>query len=388
MRPAVVRWFYDRRLRDIAAQVLTLAVVLGVAAIFITNAAENLRRAGIASGFGFLDRPAGFSIAFKLIDFTPQDTYGRAFLVGLLNTLFVASIGIALSTLLGFLIGISRLSRNWLLSRGAALFIGTVRNLPLLLQLLFWYIAVLTPLPKPRDAISLFGIAFLSNRGLVIPRLQFGDGSGTFFAVVAAATVAAIGLATYGRRYRLRTGSSLPTGALGLGVVALAAAGSAALLRPAIGWDVPLLQGFNFAGGVRVPPELVALILALTLYASAFIAETVRAGILAVPRGQIEAAHAIGLSNRATLRFVVIPQALRVIIPPLTSQHLNLLKNSSLAVVIGFPDLVAVFSGTTLNQTGQAIEVIAITMAVYLAISLAMSLGMSAWNRAVTPPAR
>jgi general L-amino acid transport system permease protein len=382
------RWFYDRRLRDVAAQALTVLLLGAALAFCVDNAATNLQRAGIASGFAFLERPAGFSIGFRLIDFTPRDTYARAFLVGLLNTLLTAGLGIAVSTVFGFLLGIARLSRNWLLATSAALYVGTIRNLPLLLQLLFWYIAVLTPLPQPKGALSVLGLTYLSNRGLVLPRPEFGAGSGGMLLAILLAAVAAGAVAWWARRHRMRTGQGFPTLLVGAAILLALPLGAGLALHPELGWEVPVLQGFNFAGGVRVPPEFVALFLALTLYASAFIAETVRAGILAVPAGQIEAARALGLPPRRVLRFVTVPQALRVIIPPLTGQHLNLLKNSSLAVVIGFPDLVAVFAGTTLNQTGQAIEVIAITMAVYLAISLAVSAAMNLWNWAVTPPAR
>jgi len=370
-----------RRVRALAIQGVILAVLLGLLAWGIDNAIHNLQKAGIASGFRFLGNRAGFDINFRLIDYSPASTYGRAFVVGALNTLTVSLLGIAAATVLGFLLGVGRLSRNWLVARTAAGVIETVRNMPLLLQLLFWYTAVLAPLPRPRDAFSLGGVAFLSNRGLTVPRPLTAD---TVWMVGAAAVLgaaAALGLALWAARRMRLTGRRLPVGWAGLALVTLPAAATLAWGGVLLGWEVPVLKGFNFAGGLTLVPELLALWLALTLYSGAFIGETVRAGILSVPQGQVEAARALGLGPAGVLRLVVLPQAMRVIIPPMTSQYLNLLKNSSLAVVIGFPDMVSVFSGTTLNQTGQAIETIGMTMLVYLAISLAISAAMNLYNR-------
>jgi general L-amino acid transport system permease protein len=298
----------------------------------------------------------------------------------LLNTLLVSSLGIVFATVLGFVVGIARLSPNWLVARLAGGYVEFIRNLPLLFQILFWYLAVLSTLPGPRQSLSLFGQIFLSNRGVVLPRPVPGDDFLYVAGAFALGVVATIMLALWGRRRQARTGQPFallwPSIALivGLPLAIFLLAGSPLTL------DQPRLQGFNFIGGVRLIPEFVALLIGLTTYTAAFIAEIVRAGILAVPRGQTEAAAALGLRRGHILRLIVLPQAMRVIIPPLTNQYLNLTKNSTLAVAIGYPDLVAVFAGTTLHQTGQAIEIIAITMAVYLAISLATSLIMNWYN--------
>jgi general L-amino acid transport system permease protein len=300
------------------------------------------------------------------------------FLVGLLNTLLVAALGIALATVLGFLIGLARLSPNWLLARLAGGYVELIRNLPLLFQILFWYLAVLGTLPGPRQSISLAGVIFLNNRGIIMPAPVAG--AGVVVAAFGVGVVGAIALAFWARRRQERTGQRIPllwlslALILGLPLAAFVAAGFP------ISFERPMLRGFNFVGGIRLIPEFVALLLALTIYTAAFIAEVVRAGVLAVPRGQTEAALALGLRRGLMLRLIVVPQALRVIVPPLTNQYLNLTKNSSLAVAIGYPDLFAVFAGTALNQTGQAIEIIAITMAVYLAISLLTSAFMNWYN--------
>jgi general L-amino acid transport system permease protein len=378
--PARVAFYNDPKLRGIFYQIVLFAVVLWLGYEFVVNARDNLRAANIATGLGFLDRTAGFSINQTLIPYTESDTYGRVFVVGLLNTLLVAVIGIVLATILGFVVGISRLSSNWLLQRIAGAYVELIRNLPLLFQILFWYLAVLGALPGPRQSISIFGEVFINNRGAFIPRPIVEEGAGAVFAAFGAAVLLSIGVRIWARRRQEATGQQFPVGwtaaALIVGVTLLAWVATGF----AISFEKPELRGFNFAGGMRVIPEFVALLVALVTYTAAFIAEIVRAGILAVARGQTEAAYSLGLRPGQALRLIIIPQALRVIIPPLTSQYLNLTKNSSLAVAIGYPDLFAVFAGTTLNQTGQAIEVIAITMAVYLAISLITSLLMNWYN--------
>ena len=346
----------------------------------VYNTAHNLQKAGLTSGFAFLDEVAGFDISLTLISYSRASTYGRAFLVGLLNTLLVSALAIVFSTVLGFVIGVARLSSNWLISRMAAVYVEIVRNIPLLLQILFWYIAILNPLPRPRQAISLMDLFFLCNRGLIIPKPVWLPGAGFVLAALITALGASIVLIRWARKHQMATGRRFPAYyaslslVVGLPLITLAATGFP------IHWDVPTFQGFNFKGGLTVLPELIALCLALSLYAAAFIAENVRSGIMAVDKGQIEAARALGHRPAMTLRLVVIPQAMRVIIPPLTSQHLTLVKNSSLAVVIGYPDLVHVFAGTTLNQTGQAVEIISITMLVYLTTSLAISFFMNRYN--------
>jgi general L-amino acid transport system permease protein len=310
------------------------------------------------------------------------------FFVGLLNTLLVAALGIVFATALGFVIGIARLSPNWLVARLAGGYVELVRNLPLLFQILFWYLAVLGTLPGPRQSISLWGVVTLNNRGLILPAPVAEPGAGYVLGTLLIGVVAAAVLAWASRRHQERTGRRFPILWSGLGL----AIGLPLVVAWAAGWPVsferPELRGFNFVGGIRLIPEFVALLLALTLYTAAFIAEIVRAGIAAIPRGQMEAALALGLRRGLMLRLVVVPQALRVIVPPLTNQYLNLTKNSSLAIAIGYPDLFAVFAGTTLNQTGQAIEIIAITMAVYLLLSLLTSIGMNWYNARIATAER
>jgi len=367
--------------RALALQVLILACVLALAAFVIGNTLDNLERRGIASGLSFLSSTSGFAIIQSLIDYSEESSYGRAFLVGLLNTLLVSGLGIVFATLLGFVIGIARLSGNWLISRMAAAYIEIFRNVPLLLQLFFWYFAVLRALPSPRQSLSLGDAVYLNIRGLYLPRPLPEPGFWWLPGTLVLAVICVYLLARWARRRRETTGRSFPIVPLSLGAL-LGLPGLAALLTGIpLGWQYPVLGGFNFRGGVVVIPELMALLLALSVYTAAFIAEIVRAGIQSVSHGQTEAAYALGLRPAQTLRLVVIPQAMRVIIPPLTNQYLNLTKNSSLAAAIAYPDLVSVFAGTVLNQTGQAIEVIAITMGVYLTISLLIALFMNWYNR-------
>jgi general L-amino acid transport system permease protein len=370
----------NTKLRGIFYQAVLLLFVLWLGYAFATNAIANLQGQGIATGISFLANTAGFSINQSLIPYQESDSYGRVFVVGLLNTLLVAGLGVALATLLGFIVGIARLSTNWLVARLAGAYIEFIRNLPLLFQMLFWYLAVLSTLPGPRQSFSLFGGVFLNNRGLLLPRLLWLNGSASVITAIAAAVAGSIALKVWARRRRDATGRTFPvlttSMALIIGLPALAFVASGFPLR--LEW--PQLTGFNFVGGLRIVPEFMALLVALTTYTASFIAEIVRAGVLAVPYGQTEAAASLGLRRAATLRLVVVPQALRVILPPLTSQYLNLTKNSSLATAIGYPDLFAVFAGTALNQTHQAIEIIAITMAVYLLISLVTSSLMNWYN--------
>ena len=372
---------YNRpKVRAFLYQLALLALALWLGYEFILNAKANLAAQRITSGFGFLDQTAGFSVNQSLIPFNESDTYGRVFLVGLLNTLLVAGLGIVLATILGFVIGIARLSPNWLVARLAGAYVELVRNLPLLFQILFWYLAVLGALPGPRQSISLFGEVFLNNRGIIVPAPTAGEGAGLVVAAGAVGIIVTLALRSWARRRQARTGAQFPVFWIGCVVIVGLPLGVLAATAFPIGFQKPELRGFNFVGGVRLIPEFVALLIALTTYTAAFIAEVVRAGVLAVPRGQTEAASALGLRRGLTLRLIVVPQALRVIVPPLTNQYLNLTKNSSLAVAVGYPDLFAVFAGTALNQTGQAIEIIAITMAVYLAISLLTSALMNWYN--------
>lgn len=357
-----------------------LAVVLA-AWYLVDNTMSNLAQLSIASGFGFLNREAGFQIGEGLIESGPQDSYAHVFLVGLLNTLKVSGIGIVLATVLGVVLGIARLSSNWLVTRIAAFYVETVRNVPLLLQLFLWYGLLTEGLPGPRQALQPLPGVFLSNRGLKLPA-PADDPIWSWIAVLfALGIIGTLALSAWNRKRQAATGkriAMLPVGLgliVGLPLLGLLAGGGGAI-------DVPVLQGFNFKGGVTLTPEFAALLFGLVVYTATFIGEIVRSGILAVPKGQTEAATALGLTRGQLLRLVVLPQALRVIIPPTTSQYLNLTKNSSLAVAIGFPDFVSI-ANTTINQTGQAVEGVLSIMAAYLLISLSLSLFMNWYNRRV-----
>ena len=373
-----------RRWGNIGLQAALVVVVGGLAGAAAINAAQNLAQAHIASGFGFWNNTAGFDISQTLIYYSSStSTFGRAFWVGLLNTLLVASIGIVLATALGFVIGIARLSRNWLVSRLAGTYVEMIRNVPLLLQLLFWYNAVLKSLPELRGSVSLPGGGILNNRGLFLPRPEFADGFGLVAVTLLFGVLVTLVLRVWARRRQERTGQRPHTIWIALGLIVILPLLVFLLSGAPMSFSVPKMGRFNVMGGVEILPEFAALLVALTIYTAAFIAEVVRAGVASVPPGQTEAAQALGLPSRTILRLVVIPQAMRMIVPPLTSQYLNLIKNSSLAVAIGYPDLVQVFTGSVLNITGQAVEVVAITMAVYLFISLVTSLLMNLYGRAV-----
>ena len=382
--PARVAFYNDPKVRSIIYQVALCAAVAFLIYGAVTNAIENLERAHIASGFGFWDTTAGFDISQTLISYSADaSTYGRAFWVGLLNTLLVAGIGIVLATILGFIVGISRLSKNWLLAKAATGYVETIRNIPLLLQLLFWYNAVLKALPGLRESIVIPGGGYLNNRGLFLPQPVFLDGFGMVVVAIAVGIALAIGFHVWARKRQEDTGQQAPVVSVSLALVIGLPLIVFALRGFPLAFDYPKPSRFNIAGGLEVLPEFAALLFGLSIYTAAFIAEVVRAGILAVSRGQIEASYSLGMRPRPTLRLIVVPQAMRVIVPPLTSQYLNLIKNSTLAVAIGYPDLVQVFTGTVLNQTGQAVEVVAITMLVYLTISLVTSLLMNIYNRRV-----
>jgi general L-amino acid transport system permease protein len=376
-----------RRARRVGSFVLQTALVVVVFGLFYAaavNAARNLAAAHIASGFRFWDNVAGFDISQTLIAYSSStSTFGRAFWVGLLNTLLVAGISIVLATILGFTIGIARLSRNWLVSHLAGGYVELVRNVPLLLQLLFWYNAVLKSLPGLQDSLTIRGGLYFNNRGLFLPRPQFGENFRYVLSALLVGIIATLVLNMWARRRRDLTGQRVHIRWIALGLIA----GLPILMffasgRP-LAFSFPSVGRFNVQGGVEILPEFAALLFALSIYTAAFIAEVVRAGLLAVPQGQTEAAQALGLPPGTTLRRIVIPQAMRVIVPPLTSQYLNLIKNSSLAVAIGYPDLFQVFTGSVLFITGQAVEIVAVTMAVYLVISLVTSLLMNWYGRAV-----
>ena len=358
-------------------QLLFVAALAWICYEIVANARANLQAQRITAGFGFLANTAGFDISQNLIPYSGSDPYTRVFLVGLLNTLLVSIIGIFFATVIGFLVALGRLSPNWLLSRISGGYVELVRNLPVLFQILFWYLAVLAALPNPRQSISVFGSFFLSNRGFVIPKPIGNPGFEPFVLAIVIAVVGSLLLQRYARKQLFDHGRMIRIWPYVLGMLVGLPLLSSLVFGAPVKFEIPELKGFNFSGGSRVIPEFVALTLALSTYTAAFIAEIVRAGIQSVHKGQMEAGASLGLARGSTLRLIVVPQAMRVILPPLTNQYLNLTKNSSLAVGIGYPDLFSVFAGTTLSQTGQAIEIIGITMGVYLLISLVTSAIMS-----------
>lgn len=381
-RPARSSPWRNPVFRGALFQLVFVAAVLTLGWFLVHNTLVNLRRQNIASGFGFLDREAAFGIGESLIAYSPGDTYARAFLVGLLNTLYLAGLGIVLATVLGTVMGIARLSSNWLIRKLAQVYVETFRNIPLLLQLFFWWGLLRESAPLPRQAWQPLPDVFISNRGIAFAVPYAEPAHAWIGLVLLLGILATIGIGRWARKRQTQTGRQFPTGWVGLGlvvglplVVFLACGAPLALDRPG-------LKGFNFAGGHAVSPEFAALLLGLVIYTGTFIAEIVRAGVLSVGRGQSEAAMALGLKPGQRMRLVILPQALRVIVPPMTSQYLSLTKNSSLAVAIGYPDLVSV-ANTTINQTGQAVEGITIIMAVYLTISLIISALMNLYNRSV-----
>ncbi|MBY8081786.1 amino acid ABC transporter permease [Vibrio fluvialis] len=375
--------FYNPTFRSVVFQLIAIAALVFFFYTIINNALTNLESRGIATGFKFLDQPAGFGIGLTLIDYNETYSYGRTFVVGLLNTALVSVLGIIFATLIGFVLGIARLSSNWLVSRLAAVYIETFRNIPLLLQIFFWYFAVLQALPSPRESMSLGEAVFLNVRGLFFPAPVFEKGSSVVLITLVTGIIASAVINIWANNKQRLTGQQTPMGR----IILTLCVGLPLLVYFIMGMPIsaqyPELKGFNFRGGISIIPELAALLVALSVYTAAFIAEIVRSGINAVSHGQTEAAMSLGLPRSKTLKLVIIPQALRIIIPPLTSQYLNLTKNSSLAMAIGYPDLVSVFAGTTLNQTGQAIEIIAMTMGVYLTLSLITSALMNLYNRKV-----
>lgn len=374
---------YNPTFRAVVFQIIAISALVFFFYTIVNNALTNLEARGIATGFDFLTQEAGFGIGLTLIEYNETFSYGRTFMVGLLNTALVSFFGIILATVIGFLMGIARLSSNWLVSRFAAVYIETFRNIPLLLQIFFWYFAVLQALPPARQSLSLGEAIFLNVRGLYFPAPVFGEGSSIVVASVIIGIIATLLIGVWAKNKQKLTGQQTPMGRIVLGLCVVLPVIVYFLTGSPISAEYPVLKGFNFKGGVTIIPELAALLIALSVYTASFIAEIVRSGINAVSHGQTEAAMSLGLPRSRTLKLVVIPQALRIIIPPLTSQYLNLTKNSSLAMAIGYPDLVSVFAGTTLNQTGQAIEIIAMTMGVYLTLSLVTSALMNLYNKKV-----
>jgi len=380
---SLARLLRDSRARSIIAQAATLLIVAGIIAYLAINTSANMAQRNLSAGFDFLDVTAGFGIGFTLIEYPDDATYGRVFLVGILNTLLVAVVSIILASVFGLIMGLARLSKNWLISRAARWYVEILRNTPLLLQIIAWYLGVFTLLPRPRDSVILADVFVLNNRGFYMPAPIPGDGFGVVMGVFAVCVAFSIGLIRWARRRQDQTGKPFPAFLVSAATILLVPLVVFLAMGSPLGWDVPVLQGFNFRGGASVPPSFCALIIALSAYTSSFIAEIVRSGIQSVSKGQLEAAGALNLPSNWTLRRVIMPQAMRVIVPPLISQYLNVTKNSSLAIAIGFPDLVSVWMNTSLNQSGRAIPIVAMTMAFYCAVSLTVSLIMNQYNKRV-----
>ncbi len=380
--PKTAIW-YDAKFRSLFYQIVTVVVLALFVAYLVSNTIHNLDKRGIATGFGFLAHPTGFGIGFSLIEYSEASTYGRAFVLSVINTLFISAIGIVIATVIGFLLGISRLSPNWIVARLGTVYVEATRNVPLLLQILFWYFGVLQALPRINNSISVRDVIFINNRGIYLPSPIYESGFWLIPVALIVGIVAAIVVRRWAKKRQEETGEQFPIFLTTLGLVVGLPVLAAVVTWFPWSWDIPVRKGFNYRGGFNIVPELLALLFALSLYTAAFIGEIVRAGIMAVSHGQTEASYALGLRPGPTMRLVIIPQAMRVIVPPLTSQYLNLTKNSSLAAAIGSPELVAVFAGTVLNQTGQAVECMVMTMAVYLAISLSISGFMNWYNKRI-----
>ncbi len=372
----------DPKIRGLIIQVFLLAIVLWAAWAGIQNMFANLQAAGIASGFGFLGNNAGFAISQSLIDYSQaESTYGRVFIVGLLNTLLIGVIGIILATVIGFTVGIARLSNNWIIRKVATVYVETLRNIPLLLQIFIWYFAVLRLLPGRRESWDLGIFGQLNIAGWYAPKPIFGDGASLIMWAFIIGIVATFFVARWAHKRQEATGQQFPTVRAALGLIIGLPIIAYFVSGMPLTFEYPTAGNFGPRGGSRIYPEFMGLLLALSTYTASFIAEIVRAGILAVNKGQTEASYALGLRSGQALRLVIVPQAMRIIIPPLTSQYLNLTKNSSLAVAIAYPDLVSVFAGTALNQTGQAVEILLMTMLTYLGLSLLTSAFMNWFNQ-------
>jgi general L-amino acid transport system permease protein len=374
-----LEWFYSPKLRGLASQLIVLALLAWGLYWIIANTQANLVKLNQNFGFDFLNKVSGFDLSTSLIQYTSDSTFSRALLAGFYNTALVSVLGIFFATILGFIVGVMRLSKNLVIASAATIYIEVIRNIPLLLQIFIWYALVLKPLPGPKLAFNIFDSVFISNRGIIAPHASFGDGAWVSVALLIVALVGTWLFRRWSRKRQEASGQILPV--WWISILAIVAAPIIGLLAAGwpVTWDFPELAGFNFKGGITLVPEFIALFLALVIYTATFIAEIVRSGIIAVSHGQSEASHALGLDNGKTLRLVVIPQAMRIIIPPLTSQYLNLTKNSSLAVAIGYPDLMYA-AGTVNNQSGKAIEVYSIALIVYLTTSLLTSLLMNWFN--------
>jgi general L-amino acid transport system permease protein len=370
----------DPKVRGVFYQIAVAAAAVLFAAWVVANTGANLRAQNKTTGFDFLWGTAGFEVSFTLTGFNRSSIYWQALLTGVVNTVLVSAISIAVATVIGFVLGIARLSSNWIVSRLAAVYVEIVRNIPLLLQLFVWYFAVLKAMPAVKQSILFFGDWALNQRGLYVPKPVLDDRFIYVFVAFLVSVVVAIVISRWARKRQDATGQQFPSFLVGVGVIAVVTLLALPVSGTNLQFDPPVLQGFNYKGGVQLPPELVALVIGLSLYHATFIGETVRGGIQAISHGQTEAAQSLGLKEGHRLRLVIIPQAMRVIIPPLTSQYLNITKNSSLGAAIGYPEFVAVFMGTSLNQSGRAIEIVAITMIVYLTLSLSTSALMNWYN--------
>jgi general L-amino acid transport system permease protein len=380
---AKVVFYNDPRVRSLFFQFLLLAAIFALFYFAYDNTVANLRKRNIAQGFGFWNVEAGFDISQTLISYSAASSYGRAFWVGLLNTLLVSAVSIVFATILGVLIGILRLSKNWLVAALATVYVEIFRNVPLLLVLYFWYRGVIGLLPEPKESIHLPGQILLNTRGLLTPRPIFGEAIVYPLVALLVSIIAGFVIFWWARGVQFQTGKRPRAGLLTTAIILIVPSLVFILAGSPLSFDVPVQGRFNSSGGMTLLPEFVSMVVGLTTYTAAFIAENVRAGILAISKGQTEASQALGLSHGQTIRLVIMPQALRVIVPLLNSEYLSLIKNSSLGVSIGYPDLVNVFTGTVLNQTGQAVEMVSVTMVVYLSISLITSLFMNWFNRRV-----
>jgi len=375
------------KVKKIVPQLITLAVVVLIFGFFTYNAQINMDNRGIEFGYGFLKQESSFDVQFSLIEYDGSHSYARAYLVGLLNTLLVAFLGIVISTVIGVVVGIARLSPNYLIERSAAFYVEFFRNIPLLLQIFFWYFAALRALPLPQDAEAMFGVFYLTIKGFFMPRFIWENLDVLFYSIVAV-IISIIVIRNYAKKLQENQGKQLPVFSISIGLFVVLPLLTFLFGGVSLSFELPILHqlsttSFAYKGGLGVPPELIALTLALALYTATFIAECVRAGIQGISKGQKEAAASIGLTPNQVLKLVIMPQALRIIIPPTTNQYLNLTKNSSLAAAIAYPDLVLVFAGTALMQTGRAIEIVSITMFTYLSISLSISLLMNWYNKKI-----
>ena len=377
----------NHKIRKLIPQITTLLFIVLVFGFFTINAQLNMANRGIDFGYGFLTQESSFDVQFSLIDYDGSHSYARAYLVGLLNTLLVSFIGIIFSTIIGVIVGIARLSPNYLIEKTAAFYVEFFRNIPLLLQIFFWYFAALRALPLPQDADPIFGVFFLTIKGLFVPSFVW-ENLDVFFYSIIAAIISIIIIRNYARKLQENQGKQLPVLSISLSLIIILPLLTILMGVSSFNIELPVMKqisttSFIYEGGLGIPPELIALTLALALYTATFIAECVRAGVQGISKGQKEAAASIGLTPNQVLKLVIMPQALRIIIPPTTNQYLNLTKNSSLAAAIAYPDLVLVFAGTALMQTGRAIEIVSITMFTYLSISLSISLLMNWYNKKI-----